>query len=193
MLAAGCGSTTGTETANTGNSVETESRPTEISSANPDGGVPEPVDASPTDANAGSQEPLTVAEAANRKRERLGAEADTSQVKLPAAKPMRRPAPDDSEYWSTLTDVAREVREFKSDPQISRVERTNDGTTSVLTIHLKNGKVVKHPGDRVRNMSTESISTFVRLAGLPARPLPTPERSETAENPNKKKSDRGRP
>lgn len=196
MIAAGCGSTSGTdtETASVTNSERAETPPAETStSANPDGSIPEATDVTPSEVNDAAQEgPLTVAEAANRKRDRLLAGPDTRSGPMPEVKLIKRAAPDDSEYWSTLTDVAREYRQFKSDPQINRVERWNDGTNSVLKIHLKNGKVVEQPGERVRNLATESVSTFVRLAGLPARPLATPEAS-AAENPNKKKEDTGRP
>ena len=114
-------------------------------------------------------------------------------AELPPVKPVKRAAPDDSEYWSTLTDVAREYREFKNNPQIKQVVRLNDGTNSVLQIHLKNGKVVEKPGNQIRNMATESVTTFIRLAGLTPPPIPQPSRGEPVDNPDKKREKSSRP
>src|SRR5690606_25455209 len=151
IFAVGCGSTSGTEAeaSNSANAVMTDAPPAEIpTSANPDGSIPEATNVAPSETDATSGGPLTAADAANRKRDRLKAGPDPRNGPLPEAKPMKRAAPDNSEYWSTLTDIAREYRQFRSDPQINRVERWNDGTNSVLKIYLKNGKVVEQPGDR---------------------------------------------
>ena len=195
-ISAGCGTTSGSgssEPANSQDAPAANAAPTGPStSANPDGSVPELANAPAGEANTGSDAPMTISELANRKRERLG-DAAARNEDLPPVKPVKRPAPDNSEYWSTLTDVAREYREFKNNPQIKQVVRVNDGTNSVLQIHLKNDKVVEKPGNQVRNLANESVNTFIRLAGLTPPALPQPAQGDAIDNPDKKREKSTRP
>ncbi len=111
-------------------------------------------------------------------------------------KPLSRPAPDDSEYWSTLTDVARETRLFKSHPQIKRVEKINDGKKTEVKIFVAGDKVVNVPGDRFPDISRVSVNDFVKAAGLQPIPTKTPTPGPVVENPEKKRRERilpGRP
>src|SRR5690606_8399913 len=158
----------------------------------PDGSVPAPGNAPAGEANTGSDAPMTISELANRKRERLG-DAAARNENLPPVKPVKRPAPDNSEYWSTLTDVAREYRELKNNPQIKQVVRVNDGTNSVLQLHLTNGRVVERPGGQVRNFANESVNTFITLAGLKPPPVSQPAQGEAVDNPDKKREKSTRP
>jgi hypothetical protein len=103
------------------------------------------------------------------------------------AQPLRREAPDNSLYWSTLTDVALETRQFRDNAQIGKVEKVNDGRKSTIKIYLRNGKLVEVPGEKVADISRESVTTFINLAGLkpPAPPQPPP---ASAPNPEKQRS-----
>lgn len=103
--------------------------------------------------------------------------------------PLRRETPDDSQYWSVLTDVATETRQFRSNPQIAKVEKINDGRNATIKIHLRNGKVMEFPGNRVADISRESVNTFIAMAGLKPPATPTPQPAPDGEqNPQKKRS-----
>lgn len=104
-------------------------------------------------------------------------------------KPITRPAPDNSEYWSTLTDVAREFREFKKHPQIKKVEKTTDGKTSVVRIFTTSGKTVDVPGNTFPDISRVSVNDFIQAAGMtPIAPKAAPPGPEVV-NPDKKKAE----
>jgi len=184
VFGAACGSNaalTGDNSESTaaGNTADGETAP----GIDPSG--PAPVD--PSDANNQAVEPMALAESKREKLDKLRSGDDPQNVPIPKnLKPLRRPAPDDSEYWSTLTDVAVETRAFRNHPQIAKVERINDGKRAVIKIHRKDGKVVEHPGDRVKNISVESVVTFVRLAGLQPIATPTPPPADPARAPGKK-------
>jgi hypothetical protein len=99
--------------------------------------------------------------------------ANQAQVKVvtpPAnAKPMTFPAPDDSEYSSTMdkTGAAIERRVFHNDPQLVKVEKVWKGVNDkTISIYLKNGKVVKLPGDKIENINSQPASVFLDAAGV---------------------------
>jgi hypothetical protein len=105
--------------------------------------------------------------------------ANQTQVKVitpPAGnpKPMTFPAPDDSEYSSSMnkSGQAVETRVFHSDPSISKVERIwKDVNDKVVNIYLKNGKVVKVPGDKWPEIKSQPVSVFYEAAGVkPSQP-----------------------
>jgi hypothetical protein len=83
-------------------------------------------------------------------------------------KMMSYPAPDDSEYSSTMnkSGMPIETRLFHNHPQLIKVVRTwkniNDKT---ISIYLKGGKVVKLPGDQIPNMNSVPASVFLDAAG----------------------------
>lgn len=103
-----------------------------------------------------------------------------------SAKPITRPAPDNSEYWSTLTDIAREYRVFRDHKQIKKVEKTTDGKTSTVKIFTSNGKVVNVPGERFPDIARVSVDQFVVAAGLKPIPANTPVAGPAVVNPDKK-------
>lgn len=95
--------------------------------------------------------------------------------KVPA-KQMTFPAPDDSEYSSTMdkSGMAIETRVFHSNPQISKVVRTWKGVNDkTISIYLKNGKVIDLPGDKIDNINSQPVSVFLDAAGIkPQSPPP---------------------
>lgn len=90
------------------------------------------------------------------------------------AEPLARPAPDNSTYSTKLTDVATETRQFRSHPQINKVERITDANGSRVKIYLKNGKVVDADPNRFRQIASVSVTDFILAAGLTPPPTPTP-------------------
>lgn len=124
------------------------------------------VDGSVADANSNTGFPSSVADAKQDKFEKLR-EGKGDMTGMPAnVKPAKREAPDNSEYWSTLTDVAVETRAFRDHPEILKAEKINDGRTVKIKVYLKNGNVVEAPGDRVRDFPRESVNTFASIAGV---------------------------
>jgi len=83
--------------------------------------------------------------------------------------PMVFPAPDDSEYSSTMdkSGEAIETRTFHHNPQILKVTRTwKSPTDKTIEIYLKNGKVIKLPGDQFPNINNLPVAEFLKAAGL---------------------------
>jgi hypothetical protein len=83
--------------------------------------------------------------------------------------PMVFPAPDDSEYSSTMdkSGEAIETRTFHHNPQILKVTRIwKSPTDKTIEIHLKNGKVIKLLGDQFPNINNLPVSEFLKAAGL---------------------------
>lgn len=99
-----------------------------------------------------------------------GANQQAKVVTPPAnAKPMTFPAPDDSEYSSSMNSSGQaiETRVFRNDPQIAKVERLwKNVNDKVITIYLKNGKKVNVPGDKLAEIKSVPITTFYDAAGL---------------------------
>jgi len=164
----------------------------EVSASNASGSntttVVKPVQVDPNEVNspavpgdANTNRPLNPIE-----QERLLKEerARQSNLKVPdgvihpglRAEPLARPAPDNSTISTTLTDVATETRQFRSHPQINKVERVTDTNGSRVKIYLKNGKVVDADPNRFRQIANVSVNEFILAAGLtpPATPTPPP-------------------
>lgn len=89
-------------------------------------------------------------------------------------KPLTQPAPEDSEFVMTLTDVGTETRTFKSHPQLDKIVKTIKPGNSSIKIHLKNGKVVNVAGDKIPSVKTASTVDILAAAGIkpPAPPRP---------------------
>ena len=87
--------------------------------------------------------------------------------------PMVFPAPDDSEYSSTMdkSGEAVETRTFHHNPQILKVTRIwKTPTAKTIEIYLKNGKVIRLPGDQLPNINNLPASEFLKAAGLQGPP-----------------------
>lgn len=130
-----------------------------------------------TDANSVAGDalmPSNVAEQKQAKIERLQQGNGDPSLGVANAKPLRREAPDNSEYWSTLTDVAVETRAFRDHPEIAKAERISDGKTTTIKVYLRTGKVVQASDDRVRDFPRASVNTFAAIAGVKPVATPTP-------------------
>jgi hypothetical protein len=77
-----------------------------------------------------------------------------------------RPAPEDSTISTSLTDVAREVRTWKNDPTLAKVEKTYDGGEGSIRVYLRNGKVISLPGKSIAQLSEIPAATVLSLAGV---------------------------
>lgn len=91
-------------------------------------------------------------------------------------KPLVQPAPENSEFTMTLTDVGTETRTFKNHPQIDKVVKTVKPGSSSIKVHLKNGKVVDVAGDKIPTLKTASTTDILAAAG--AKPPPPPPRPQ---------------
>lgn len=152
--------------------------------------VVKPVQVDPSEVNSPSAQPSGDANANVPfnpiEQERLIKEerARQANIQLPdgvvhpgqRAEPLARPAPDNSTYSTKLTDVATETRQFRSHPQINKVERITDTNGSRVKIYLKNGKIVDADPNRFRQIANVSVNEFILAAGLtpPATPTPPP-------------------
>jgi hypothetical protein len=86
-----------------------------------------------------------------------------------AVKPITYPAPDDSEYFTTMdkSGAAIETRTFKKDQYIAKVTRTwKSATDKSISIYLKSGKVVSVPGDKWPDIKSQPLSYFYEAAGI---------------------------
>jgi hypothetical protein len=115
--------------------------------------------------------------------------ANPSNSNSTKIKPLTFPAPDDSEYFSTMdkTGMAIETRLFHSNPQIIKVTRTwKTPNDKMMEIYLRNGKVVKLPGDQIQNMNSVPVSVFLEAAGLKTQaPAAQPPANTAARDPGK--------
>jgi hypothetical protein len=91
-------------------------------------------------------------------------------------KPLSQPAPENSEYTMTLTDVGTETRTFKDHPQLDKVVKIVKPGSSSIKIHLKSGKVVDVAGDKIPSVKTVSTSELLTLAGVLPPPPPAPDK-----------------
>lgn len=150
--------------------------------------VPAPVDTTNTsapgvDANVRPQEiselpppppgnnekPISMAEAKKRRMEQFRNSNSTGG--LPPGlegqgQPQARPAPDNSEYFVTLTDVARETRRFKSHTLLDKVEKSTNGKSISITAFLKDGRKVPIDPTKIKNFPTATAAQFLASAGL---------------------------
>lgn len=99
------------------------------------------------------------------------------------ARKTARPAPDDSIFYSFLTDAGYEVREFRNNPQITKAEKRIGADKQTIKIYLAGGRVVEVPGNAVPTMASASIVTILKAAGVTAK-FPT-EKVAPATGPGK--------
>lgn len=188
MWVAGCGSDTG-PAANASKSASSNKGPVAVNVDTNEVNNPSQTAGTDVNANPGSNSGIAqISNMADMKQAKLDKLKSGTGGPIPAgAAPLKREAPDNSQYWSTLTDVAVETRQFRDNAQIGKVEKINDGTRSTIKIYLRNGKLVELPGERVADISRESVTTFITLAGLkpPAAPQPPP---AGPPNPEKQRS-----
>ncbi|MBX3266724.1 MAG: hypothetical protein KF831_08445 [Acidobacteria bacterium] len=170
-----------------GGSAEVETSASNAQGSNSATAV-KPVQVDPSEVNSPSAQPSGDANANVPlnpiEQERLIKEerARQANIQLPdgvvhpgqRAEPLARPAPDDSTYSTKLTDVATETRQFRSHPQINKVERITTSEGSRVKIYLKNGKVVDADPNRFRQIASVSVTDFILAAGLTPPPTPTP-------------------
>jgi hypothetical protein len=92
-----------------------------------------------------------------------GESADAAALALKNA----RPAPDNSTFATYLTDAGYEIRTFKNNSVILKVEKRieNNGDQS-LKVFLRNGKVVQLPGNAISPLSNASAEAIASAAGL---------------------------
>jgi hypothetical protein len=103
-----------------------------------------------------------------RQSETNPAGIDAAQLAIKNA----RPAPEDSTFSTYLTDAGYEIRTFKSNRQILKVEKKVENTgKSSLKVFLRDGKVVQLPGTAIPVLSTASAASIATAAGV--APLPT--------------------
>jgi hypothetical protein len=78
-----------------------------------------------------------------------------------------QPAPDNSTFATYLTDAGYEIRTFKNNPVILKVEKRieNNGDQS-LKVFLRNGNVVQLPGNAISPLSNASADAIASAAGV---------------------------
>ena len=84
----------------------------------------------------------------------------------PPPPPRVTEAPDNSTFSVSLTDVAREVRTFRDNPTLIKVEREMSGKGQTARVYLKNGKVITLPGDKLEGLANLSALEILIRAGL---------------------------
>ncbi len=80
-----------------------------------------------------------------------------------------RPAPENSEFSVALTDILVERRTFLKDPLLAKVEKTTEGEKSTIRVFLKDGRTKDLPGESINPVSTVSIASILKAAGVSAR------------------------
>jgi len=88
------------------------------------------------------------------------------------ATPMAYPAPDDSEISSVMNnEVLTEVRTFKNNPALEKMERTFANVKNPkIKVYLKNGKVINVPPSKIINPATASADEILSAAGISPKP-----------------------
>jgi len=103
--------------------------------------------------------------------------ADGANQKPSKAVVNTRPAPEDSFMSAQLTDVAREIRTWKKNPVLLRVEKSYSGDGSKVKIVLRDGRVFDVDGKEVANLDQISSVAILQLVGvqppLPEGPKPS--------------------
>jgi hypothetical protein len=89
-------------------------------------------------------------------------------------KPLAQPAPENSTFTMTLTDVGTETRTFKDHPVLDKVVKTIKPGSSSIKVHLKNGKVVDVAGEKIPGLKNASIADILAAAGVKPPPSPRP-------------------
>ncbi len=77
-------------------------------------------------------------------------------------------APDDSTFRSEMDKSGnfKEIREFRNNPYIGKVERKILGADSKYYVYLKNGKVVEAPADKMANFRALAPSNILEIIGV---------------------------
>jgi hypothetical protein len=159
LIIFGCGSSSSSQT-NSNTAVATNVNPANTASIVPD----RPTNGTTIDANA--------ANSANVNQAQVKVVKPSTNVK-----PMTYPAPDDSEYSSSMdkSGQAIETRIFHKDPLIVKVEKVWKGVSDqTVNIYLKSGKVVKLPGNKWPDIKSKPVQSFYEAAGVtPPSPVTT--------------------
>ena len=121
-----------------------------------------------------------------RKLEEMRAAANNQTGKKPV--PVNtRPAPEDSEITTSLTDVALEVRVWKKHPTLAKIEKVYDGQNVSIKVYLRDGRIIDLPGSSIAQLDQIPSATVLTLVGVgPTAQKPTA--SSKNENPAKKSS-----
>ena len=121
----------------------------------------------PALANSEELANANVETAAMRKEKRLEEMRAAANSDPRKAAPVNtRPAPEDSEMTTTLTDVAREVRIWKKHPTLAKVEKIYDGKNVTVKVYLRDGRVIDLPGSSIAQLDQIPAATVLGLAGL---------------------------
>jgi PBP1b-binding outer membrane lipoprotein LpoB len=91
------------------------------------------------------------------------------------------PAPDNSTFTSTMDKEGNfmEVREFKNDPVIKKVERKVLGRNSKYLVYLKNGKVVEANAEKMTGFRSLAPANILDAIGMLSKPDASPVRNES--------------
>lgn len=90
------------------------------------------------------------------------------------------PAADNSEIVTILNDKgAVETRTFKTNPLLSKIERTTLGKDVQLKVYLKNGKTISLQPDKIKNFTSDSAEQILVAAGIQPPPAPPTQNSGT--------------
>ena len=128
--------------------------------------------AAPTDETSQIQSPMANKMEAKLKAIQNATEPiDNAKVEEMARK-TGRPAPDNSIFYSFLTDAGYEVREFKDNPQLLKAEKRIGSDKQTLKVFLRGGRVVELAGNAVTPLATASANTILVAAGVQPKPLP---------------------
>lgn len=123
---------------------------------------------------------------ANRLQTKMEQQQSAANNQSQKAAPVNtRPAPEDSEITTTLTDVAREVRVWKKHPTLAKIEKTYSGQNISIKVYLRDGRVIDLPGSAIAQLDQIPSATVLTLVGVgPTAQKPSVQK----ENPLKKAS-----
>lgn len=110
---------------------------------------------------------IPMSETKRRKFERFrSSSANVKRNTGPPPPPVAVPAPENSEFSTSLTDVVTETRTFKNHQRLLKVQKISDNKVSTLKVYLRDGKVITIPGSRIANIGQESSANILRAAGV---------------------------
>ncbi len=111
---------------------------------------------------------------------------DTSKAKPQPLQPKKMP--DNSEIMTVQSPDGMsviETRKFVGDKQLAKLERiTKSANDRVVKVHLKNGKVVTKPNNKIKEFSTDPASSILLAAGV--RPVVPADATPESKEPGKK-------
>jgi hypothetical protein len=177
---AACGGSTSTETTtNSSNRTETANVSSNQTASNSGTGVyvPPPAEnAEPVTEIKPVGDRVASALTLNSSNSNVNSNVQTVEIK-PGKNVVANPpttVSDGSEVTSVLNAKgAVETRVFKNDPQLAKLERITSGNNVTVKVHLKNGKVLTIPKDKIKNFSNDSAEEILRAAGIePKKPAP---------------------